>query len=60
MILFLYISPDEKEDDAEMLKYIFSNIVHEPCVVYNLGFLFGIYNQIAMDKQNNFVQLYKE
>ena len=48
------------EESAEMLDLIFSNIVFEPAVVYNIGDLTSIYFILAESKANNFASLYKE
>jgi hypothetical protein len=46
------------EDSAKMLDLIFSNIIFEPALTYNINYINNIYYNLARDKVNNFVTQY--
>lgn len=46
------------QESAEMLDLIFSNIVYEPMIVYNIGDMRSMYYKLAEKKDNVFSSLY--
>lgn len=48
------------QESAEMLDILFSGIVYEPAVVYNIGDLTNVYFILAQSRSNTLTSLYKE